>query len=56
MAEKIKSNPEQAYRRARRRKELGDRLTDTDIKAAGGALGAAAASETTDPFFSRNEF
>ena len=56
MAEKIKSNPEQAYRRARRRKELGDRLTDTDIKAAGGALGAAAASEATDPFFSRNEF
>ena len=56
MAEKIKSNPEQAYRRARRRKELGDRLTDTDIKVAGGALGAAAASEATDPFFSRNEF
>lgn len=56
MAEKIKSNPEQAYRRARRRKELVDRLTDTDIKVAGGALGAAAASEATDPFFSRNEF
>ena len=32
MAEKIKSNPEQAYRRARRRKELGDRLTDRDIE------------------------
>ena len=45
-----------------------DRLTDRDIEtvnkitqslkepAAAGALGAAAASEATDPFFSRNEF
>ena len=68
MAEKIKSNPEQAYRRARRRKELGDRLTDRDIEtvnkitqrlkepAAAGALGAVASPEDTDPFFSRNEF
>ncbi len=59
MAEKIKGNPEQSYRRARRRKELGDRLTDTDVKVAGGALGAAAAAEiagSTDPYLSRNEF
>ena len=56
LREELKSNPEQAYRRARRREELGDRITDTDIKVAGGALGAAAASEATDPFFSRNEF
>ena len=45
-----------------------DRLTDRDMEyvnkiterlkepAAAGALGAAAASEATDPFFSRNEF
>ena len=45
-----------------------DRFTDRDIEninkiterlkepAAAGALGAAAASEATDPFFSRNEF
>jgi len=47
MAEKIKGNPEQSYRRARRRKELG------------GALGAATAAEAagaTDPYLSRNEF
>jgi len=51
--ESLKGNPEQSYRRARRRKELGDRLTDTDVKVAGGALGAAAAA---DPYLSRNEF
>ena len=53
MAEKNKSNPEQSYRRARRAKQLQDRLTDTDVKVAGGALGAAAAA---DPYLSRNEF
>jgi len=35
---------------------LPDRFTEQDSKAAEGALGAAAASEATDPFFSRNEF
>jgi hypothetical protein len=62
MAEKKKSNPEQSYRRARRAKQLQDRLTDTDVKVAGGALGAAAAATaadmvgSTDPFLERNEF
>ena len=32
LRESLKSNPEQAYRRARRREELGDRLTDRDIE------------------------
>jgi hypothetical protein len=40
MAEKIKSNPEQSYRRARRRKQLG----------------AAAVQEASDPYLDRNEF
>jgi len=53
MAEKIKSNPEQSYRRARRRKQLEDRFTEQDVKTAGGALGATAAA---DPYLSRNEF
>jgi len=59
MAEKIKSNPEQSYRRARRAKQLPDRITDTDIRVAGEALGAGAAAtaaEATDPYLSRNEF
>ena len=46
LRESLKSNPEQAYRRARRRKELG-------------ALGATTAAEmvgSTDPYLSRNEF
>jgi hypothetical protein len=40
MAEKIKSNPEQSYRRARRRKQLV----------------AAAVQEASDPYLERNEF
>jgi hypothetical protein len=40
MAEKIKSNPEQSYRRARRRKTLD----------------AAAVKEAPDPYLERNEF
>jgi hypothetical protein len=58
MAEKIKGNPEQSYRRARRRKQLGDRLTDADVKVAEGALGAGlgSAAGVADAFFERNEF
>ena len=40
MAEKIKSNPEQSYRRARKRKTLD----------------AAAVKEAPDPYLERNEF
>jgi len=60
--ESLKSNPEQSYRRARRAKQLQDRLTDTDVKVAGGALGAGAAATAadmvgaTDPYLSRREF
>ena len=54
--ESLKSNPEQSYRRARRAKQLPDRITDTDIKVAGRALGASTAAEATDPYLSRNEF
>jgi hypothetical protein len=59
LRESLKSNPEQSYRRARRARQLPDRITDTDIKVAGGALGALGAStaaEATDPYLSRNEF
>jgi hypothetical protein len=59
LRESLKSNPEQSYRRARRAQQLPDRITDTDIKVAGGALGALGAStaaEATDPYLSRNEF
>ena len=56
LRESLKSNPEQSYRRARRAQQLPDRITDTDIKVAGGALGASTAAEATDPFLSRNEF
>ena len=61
MAEKIKSNPEQSYRRARRRKQLGDRPTDKDVKVAKEALGATgsglgSAAGVADAFFERNEF
>jgi hypothetical protein len=55
MAEKNKSNPEQSYRRARRRKELGGALgAATAAEAAGSGLGSEAAA--TDPYLSRNEF
>ena len=55
MAEKIKGNPEQSYRRARRRKELGGALgAATAAEAAGSGLGSEAAA--TDPYLSRNEF
>ena len=47
MADKFKSNPEQSYRRARRRKQL-------NTAEVGSASGAAAGA--TDPFFERNEF
>jgi hypothetical protein len=58
MAEKKKSNPEQSYRRARRAKQLQDRITDTDVKVAEGALGAGlgSAAGVADEFFKRNEF
>ena len=56
LRESLKSNPEQSYRRARRAQQLPDRITDTDIKVAGGALGASTAAEATDPYLSRNEF
>ena len=56
LRESLKSNPEQSYRRARRARQLPDRITDTDIKVAGGALGASTAAEATDPYLSRNEF
>jgi hypothetical protein len=52
LRESLKSNPEQAYRRARRRKELGALGTT-------GALGATTAADmvgSTDPYLSRNEF
>jgi hypothetical protein len=58
LRESLKSNSEQSYRRARRAQQLPDRITDTDIKVAGGALGALGAStaaEATDPYLSRNE-
>jgi hypothetical protein len=55
MAEKNKSNSEQSYRRARRRKELGGALgAATAAEAAGSGLGSEAAA--TDPYLSRNEF
>jgi hypothetical protein len=55
MAEKNKSNPEQSYRRARRRKELGGALgAATAAEVAGSGLGSEAAA--TDPYLSRNEF
>jgi hypothetical protein len=60
LRESLKSNPEQSYRRARRARQLPDRITDTDIKVAGGALAGSAAGAVgagaTDPFLSRNEF
>ena len=53
--ESLKSNPEQSYRRARRRKELGGALgAATAAEAAGSGLGSEAAA--TDPYLSRNEF
>ena len=60
--ESLKSNPEQSYRRARRARQLPDRITEQDVKTAGGALGAGAGAVAadmvgaTDPFLSRNEF
>jgi hypothetical protein len=57
MAEKIKGNPEQSYRRARRRKELGGALgAATAAEAAGSVLGAGAAAMSPDDFSGRNEF
>ena len=62
LRESLKSNPEQSYRRARRARQLQDRLTEQDVKTAGGALGAGAGAvaadvaEATDPYLSRNEF
>ena len=62
MAEKNKSNPEQSYRREKRARQLQDRLTEQDVKTAGGALGAGAGAVAADvagsidPFLSRNEF
>ena len=58
--ESLKGNPEQSYRRARRARQLQDRLTEQDVKTAGGALAGSAAGAVgagaTDPFLSRNEF
>jgi hypothetical protein len=58
--ESLKGNPEQSYRRARRARQLQDRLTEQDVKTAGGALGAGAVAAdvagSTDPYLSRNEF
>ena len=48
--ESLKGNPEQSYRRARTRKQLGEEA---------GALGATVAADiagATDPYLSRNEF
>ena len=72
MAEKIKSNPEQSYRRARRRKALESAsanetnkyvnslkekgYSDDDISKGVGAGAGALGAAATDPYLSRNEF
>ena len=59
LRDSLRGNPEQSYQRAKRARQLQDRLTEQDVKTAGGALGAGAgavAAEATDPFLSRNEF
>jgi hypothetical protein len=57
MAEKIKSNPEQSYRRARRAKQLPDRFTEQDLRVIAAATpGMGIGAEATDPYLSRNEF
>jgi len=56
MAEKKKSNPEQSYRRALRARQLQDRLTEQDVKTAGGALGAGASAAAPEDYLSRPEF
>jgi hypothetical protein len=63
LRDSLRGNPEQSYRRARRARQLQDRLTEQDVKTAGGALAGSAAgavaadvAEATDPYLSRNEF
>ena len=64
LRDSLRGDPEQSYRRARRARQLQDRLTEQDVKTAGGALGAGAGAGAvaadmvgaTDPFLSRNEF
>ena len=62
LRDSLRGNPEQSYRRAKRARQLQDRLTEQDVKTAGGALGAGAGAVAadmvgaTDPFLSRNEF
>ena len=62
LRESLRGNPEQSYRRAKRARQLQDRLTEQDVKIAEGALGAGAGAVAADvagsidPFLSRNEF
>jgi hypothetical protein len=62
LRESLRGNPEQSYRREKRARQLQDRLTEQDVKTAGGALGAGAGAVAADvagsidPFLSRNEF
>jgi hypothetical protein len=62
LRDSLRGDPEQSYRRARRARQLQDRLTEQDVKTAGGALGAGAGAVAadmvgaTDPYLSRNEF
>jgi len=60
--ESLKGNPEQSYRRERRRTgQVGGALgssaaTTATAAAAGSGLGSTIGAEATDPFLSRNEF
>jgi hypothetical protein len=63
LRDSLRGNPEQSYRRARRARQLQDRLTEQDVKTAGGALAGSAAGAVAadvagsiDPYLSRNEF
>ncbi len=62
LRDSLRGNPEQSYRRAKRARQLQDRLTEQDVKTAGGALGAGAGAVAADvagsidPYLSRNEF